>query len=113
MTIYYNGSIVTPSLEVPHDIYDNVEQSTSSIVLSETNTVYVVKPTSATTLTFNSTNLRFTETKYVTFMLVLDRYIFIQLRLQLLRAISKEGKAIAPAGRAFSRHSFAITAHVA
>lgn len=72
MSIYYNGNLVTPSLEVPQDIYNNVEQSISSITLSETTTVYIVKPTSAETITFNTDNLRFIDTKYVTFRLVLD-----------------------------------------
>lgn len=72
MAIYYNGSVVSPTLNVPHDIYDNVQQSTGAVELSETNTVYTIKPTSATTISFSTTNLRYTSTKYVTFMLVLD-----------------------------------------
>lgn len=72
MAIYYNGNLVNPTLNVPHDIYDNVIQSTGDVELVETSTVYNVKPTSATTITFNTSNLNFIDTKYVTFMLVLD-----------------------------------------
>lgn len=72
MAIYYNGSVISPTLNVPHDIYDNVQESTGTIELTETNTVYKITPTAATTITFDTTNLRFINTKYVTFMLVLD-----------------------------------------
>ena len=70
MAIYYNGSILSPTLNVPHDIYDNVQESTGTIELAETNTVYKVTPTSTTTISFDTTNLRYVSTKYVTFMLV-------------------------------------------
>ena len=72
MSMYFNGQVVSPTLEIPHDIYDSATNSGATITLSETNTIYVVKPTEATTLSFVTTNLRFISTKYVTFMLVLD-----------------------------------------
>lgn len=72
MAIYYNGMVISPELNVPHDIYDSVQQSTGSVTLSETNTVYYIKPTDETTISFNTANLRYANSKYVTFMLVLD-----------------------------------------
>ena len=72
MAIYYNRQIINPTLVVPHDIYDDVVQSTGNVVLVETSTVYVVKPTSSTAISFDTTNLTLADTKYVTFMLVLD-----------------------------------------
>lgn len=72
MAIYYNGQIVNPTLVVPHDIYDDVVQSQPNIQLIETNTVYVIKPISDITISFDTTNLNFTDSKYTTFMLVLD-----------------------------------------
>ena len=72
MAIYYNRNLISPTLNIPHDIYDNVVQSTGNVELIETATVYNIKPTSSTTISFNTTNLRYLDTKYVTFMLVLD-----------------------------------------
>jgi len=72
MAIYYKGSLVNPTLVVPHDIYDDVVQATNNIELLETATVYNIKPTSEITISFNTSNLTLIDTKYVTFMLVLD-----------------------------------------
>ena len=72
MAIYYNGSLISPTLNVPHDIYDNVVQSTGIVELIETATIYNIKPTAATVISFDTTNLRYLDTKYITFMLVLD-----------------------------------------
>ena len=72
MAIYYNGSIINPTLIVPHDIYDNAQQSGATVTLTETDTVYIVTPTAATTLVFNTDNLQHLTTKFVTFMLVID-----------------------------------------
>lgn len=72
MAIYYKGNLVNPTLVVPHDIYDDVVQATNNIELLETATVYNIKPTSEVTISFNTSNLTLIDTKYVTFMLVLD-----------------------------------------
>lgn len=74
MGIYYNGSLIDPVLNVPHDIYDSVSQvSTSGLIeLIDTVTVYNYKPTSNSTLTFSTTNLESLDSKYVNFMLVID-----------------------------------------
>lgn len=72
MAIYYQGNVVNPTLVVPHDIYDNMQTSSGTIVLSETYTIYKVKPISDTTLAFNIDNLTNLTTKFVNFMLVLD-----------------------------------------
>lgn len=72
MAIYYNGKVINPVLTVPHDIYDDVIQTTENIQLNETTTVYLVKPTSAIALTFDTTNLRYVNEKYVTFILAID-----------------------------------------
>jgi len=73
MGIYFNGHVVTPTLVVPHNIYDNVKNSgTSNIILDETNTIYVYKPAEDSVLTFDTTNLLNIDSEYVTFMLILD-----------------------------------------
>ena len=72
MAIYYQGNVVNPTLIVPHDIYDNMQTSSGTIILLETYTIYKVKPTSDTTLVFNIDNLTNLTTKFVNFMLVLD-----------------------------------------
>lgn len=73
MAIYYNGKVVTPTFVVPHNIYDKVEIcGTGNIILSETSTIYSFKPTSDTTISFDTSNLINTNIEYTTFMLVLD-----------------------------------------
>lgn len=73
MGLYYNGHVVTPTLIVPRDIYDNVQTSgTSNIILDEVHTVYVYKPTADAALSFETHNLLNIDTEYVTFMLILD-----------------------------------------
>lgn len=72
MATYYNGQLINPTLVVPHDIYDNVSYSLGTVYLTETDTVYIIAPTSNTTITFDTTNLNNLDTKFVTFMLVID-----------------------------------------
>ena len=73
MGLYYNGHVVTPTLIVPRDIYDNVQNSgTSNIILDEVHTIYSFKPTSDSTISFETHNLLNINTEYVTFMLILD-----------------------------------------
>ena len=73
MAIYYNGHIVAPTLVIPHDIYDEVQNCSNGIVtLSETSTVYYMKPTADVNMSFVTDNLSRLDNEYVTFMLVLD-----------------------------------------
>lgn len=73
MAIYFNGKIVSPTLVIPHNIYDKVTQcATGNITLTETSTVYNLTPTSDTIINFDTTNLANIDTEFVTFMLVLD-----------------------------------------
>ena len=106
MAIYYNGSLISPTLNVPHDIYDNVVQSTGIVELIETATIYNIKPTAATVISFDTTNLQYLDTKYVTFMLVLDMTDGIQ---DVTWPTSVEWGNISPAMTANVHYMFSFT----